>query len=95
MLEDRLICQYGPQGELDRRREREYTRRELTAFRHDRTGMLTATLRLDPASEATFTAAVQALAAPHLDEDGQPDPRHARAASRRRTPHPRDPGHHA
>ncbi len=75
VLEDRLICQYGPQGELDRRRERDYTRRELTAFRHDRTGMLTATLRLDPASEATFTAAVQALAAPHLDEDGQPDPR--------------------
>ncbi len=74
-LQDRMIGQYGPAGALDERHDRDYMRRELTAFRRDRGGMLTATLRLDSASHETFSAAVHALSAPHLDEDGAPDMR--------------------
>ncbi|WP_226344547.1 HNH endonuclease signature motif containing protein [Agilicoccus flavus] len=74
-IEDLLIGQYGIPGRLDDQHERARDRRELTGFHRDRNGMLVATLRLDPASEAVFTAAINALSAPIVDEHGHLDPR--------------------
>lgn len=74
-LEDPLIGQYGTATELDDAHEREYYNRDFSGFRRDRSGMLAATIRLDPASEAVITAAIHALSAPHLDGEGNPDPR--------------------
>ncbi|WP_052465882.1 HNH endonuclease signature motif containing protein [Mobilicoccus massiliensis] len=74
-LEDVMIGQYGRATELDAEHDRDHRKRELTAFTRDRAGMLCATLRLDEASEAVFTAAIHALSAPRLDDDGLPDPR--------------------
>lgn len=75
-LEQIVLGQFGTAGALDDEHARQYDKRELSGFRRDRaTGMLSATLRLDPASEAAFTAAVHALSAPRLDEDGVRDDR--------------------
>ncbi|GMA41974.1 HNH endonuclease [Mobilicoccus caccae] len=74
-LEDMVIGQYGTAGALDAAHERDYQRRELTAFRRDHAGMLCATLRLDPASEAVFTAAIHATSAPRPGDDGALDER--------------------
>ncbi|WP_226344126.1 DUF222 domain-containing protein [Agilicoccus flavus] len=76
---DLLIGQYGIPGRLADQHERLRDRRELTGFHRDRNGMLVATLRLDPASEAVFTAAINALSAPITDEHGNLDPRSAGA----------------
>ena len=76
-IEDLVLGQYRLPGELDRTHEHRRARRELTPFRQDRAGMLVARLRLDPASEAEFTAAIHALSAPRLDEHGLPDGRTA------------------
>lgn len=68
-LEEALVGQYGTQTALDDD-ERRYAQRCLTAFRRDpRSGMMRATLLLDPASEATLTAAIHALSAPRPDPD--------------------------
>lgn len=76
-IEDLVLGQYGLPGELDRIHEHRRSRRDLTPFRQDRAGMLVARIRLDPASEAEFTAAIHALSAPRLDEHGIPDDRTA------------------
>ncbi len=68
-LEDLLIGQYGTPEALDEEHAGAHTRRELTAFHRDRHGMLRASLRLDPASEAVFTAAIHALSAPQPGAD--------------------------
>ena len=79
-LEETLVGQYGRAGELEDERARLYERRELSGFRRTRAGMLQATLLLDPASEAVFSAAVHALSAPRPDpETGVVDPRGAGA----------------
>ena len=74
-LEDGLIGRYGREKDLDEKHERTHALRELTGFHRHRLGRMVAMLRLDPASEATFTAALHAVSAPHLDENGQVDPR--------------------
>lgn len=74
-IEDLLIGQYGEPGRLDEEHERLHARRDLSGFHRDRTGMLTAMLKLDPASEAVFTAAINALSAPMTDDQGNWDSR--------------------
>lgn len=74
-LEDALIGQYGTPDALDDEHAHHHGRRELTTFHRDRTGRLTATLRLDPASEAAFSAAIASLSAPRQDESGRFDER--------------------
>ncbi|MDO5698041.1 MAG: DUF222 domain-containing protein [Dermatophilus congolensis] len=72
-LAEVLISQYGDEGALDRDHDAKYVQRDMTTFRRDRHGMLTATLRLDPASEAVVTAALTALSIPTPTPDGDAD----------------------
>lgn len=68
-LEDALLDQYGTATEFEER-ERLHDNRNLTTFRRDpRTGMYEARVKLDPASEAVFTAAINALSAPRTDPE--------------------------
>ena len=68
-IEDLCLSQYGTDDALDDEHAVLHERRTLTHFRRDRAGMLSATLTLDPASEAAFTAAIHALAAPRREPD--------------------------
>lgn len=63
-LEDRLLGQYGTAAALEEKHERQHRARHVSGFRLDRSGMLVATVRLDPASEAVVTTALQALSVP-------------------------------
>ena len=72
---DTIIDQYGEEGALDEGHEAAYLKRNVSAFRTGRDGMLTATVRLDPASEAILTAALTALSIPLPGPDGERDQR--------------------
>ena len=49
---------------MDEKDDRQYQLRGMSGFHPDRFGMLTATVRLDPASHAVVAAALNALSAP-------------------------------
>ena len=72
-MEDQLLGQYGTVGALEDKHEHQYQLRGMSAFHPDRFGMLTATVRLDPASHAVVAAALDALSAPApiRDERGE------------------------
>ncbi|MDO5697424.1 MAG: DUF222 domain-containing protein [Dermatophilus congolensis] len=70
---DQIIGQYGDPGVLDLDHETKHVQRDVTAFRRDKSGMLTATMRLDPASEAVVTAALTAMSVPAPAPDGTRD----------------------
>lgn len=70
-----IIGQYAEPGTLDEDHDAKYAQRDMTSFRRDRHGMLTATLRLDPVSEAVVTAALTALSVPAPGADGSRDER--------------------
>ncbi|MDO5697650.1 MAG: DUF222 domain-containing protein [Dermatophilus congolensis] len=73
-----IIGQYADPDSLcglDAEHEAAHSLRDMTSFRRDRHGMLTATVRLDPAGEAAVTAAITAMATPAPAADGTPDPR--------------------
>ena len=71
-MAEMIIAQYGAPGDLDREHEADYVRRSMSTFRRDsRTGMMTATVRLDPASEAVVTAAITALSTPQPVDDAE------------------------
>ncbi|GMA38688.1 HNH endonuclease signature motif containing protein [Mobilicoccus caccae] len=72
-LEERMIGQYGTADALQEEHDRAHQNRRLTDFRTTRDGMRTATLKLDPASEATLTAALHALSKPQPGAGGEPD----------------------
>ncbi|WP_052465872.1 HNH endonuclease signature motif containing protein [Mobilicoccus massiliensis] len=72
-MEDAVLGQYGTATQLDEKHERQHRLREFSGFRPDRSGMLVATPRLDPASEAVVTAAIQALSAPAPVKDDRGD----------------------
>ena len=74
-IEDLCLSQWGKEEALDDEHATLYERRVLTPFRRDGAGMMSATLKFDPASEAAFTAAIYALAKPQPSADGQLDPR--------------------
>ena len=69
-LEEQVLGQYGT-GALAQTHDRQHHLREMSTFRLGRGGMLTATVRLDPASEAVLTAALDALSAPRPTTDDQ------------------------
>ncbi len=72
-LEDLLIGQYGTADALNNKNAAAHSRRELTRFSRDRDGMLRASLRFDPSSEAVFTAAINALSAPQPKPENNAD----------------------
>lgn len=72
---DQMIGQYGDEGALDEEHESAYIKRDVSAFRRGRDGMLTASMRLDPASEAILTSALTALSVPQPGPDGERDER--------------------
>ena len=74
-LEDMCLSQWGKEEALDDEHATLREQRTLTHFRRDRAGMMSATVKFDPASEAVFTAAIHALAKPQPDPDGTLDPR--------------------
>ena len=74
-IEDLCLSQWGKEEALDDEHAALHDQRVLTLFRRDRAGMMSATVKFDPASEAVFTAAIHALAKPQPDPDGTLDPR--------------------
>ena len=76
-IEDWCLSQWGLEGALEDEHAAGYESRMLTYFHRDRSGMMTATLKLDSASEAAFTAAIHALAKPQTSPSGELDPRTA------------------
>lgn len=74
-IEDWCLSQYGTEEALDDEHATLYEQRTVAHFRRDRAGMLSATVKFDPASEAVFTAALQSLSKPQPNPNGTLDPR--------------------
>lgn len=74
---DQIIGQYGDEDALQQEHAAAYVKRDVSTFRRGPDGMLTASVRLDPASEAIVTAALTSLSVPLPGPEGERDERTA------------------